>query len=73
MKVSFERDKVVSVKELLVLGTNKGFLTFKEIDDGLSKHISDKDEIDAILSLIEQSNIEIVENEKKYQTGVRVK
>ncbi len=67
MKVSFERDKVVSVKELLVLGTNKGFLTFKEIDDGLSKHISDKDEIDAILSLIEQSNIEIVENEKKYQ------
>lgn len=67
MKVSFEREKVVSVKELLVVGTNKGFLTFKEIDDGLSKYISDKDEIDAILSLIEQSNIEIVENEKKYQ------
>ena len=67
MKMNVEREKVISVKELLTLGTNKGFLTFKEMDDNLSKHILDKEEIDAVLSLIEQSNIEIVENEKKYQ------
>ncbi len=67
MKSSFEREKVVTVKELLTVGSNKGFLTFKEIDDGLSSYIMDKEEVDAILSLIEQSNIEIVENEKKYQ------
>ena len=67
MKISLEREKVVSVKELLVVGTNKGFLTFKEIDDGLSKYIVDKEELDAILNLVEQSSIEIVETEKKYQ------
>ncbi len=67
MKINIEREKVISVKELLTLGTNKGFLTFKEMDDNLSKYILDKEEIDAVLGLIEQSNIEIVENEKKYQ------
>ena len=67
MKLNIEREKVVSVKELLTVGTNKGFLTFKEIDDGLSKYATDREEVDAILSLLEQSNIEIVETEKKYQ------
>lgn len=67
MKTNIEREKVVSVKELLTLGTNKGFLTFKEIDDSMSKYVIDKEEVDAILSLVEQSSIEIVENEKKYQ------
>ncbi len=67
MKTNIEREKVVSVKELLTLGTNKGFLTFKEIDDSMSKYVTDKEEVDAILSLVEQSSIEIVENEKKYQ------
>ncbi|MEI6080278.1 MAG: RNA polymerase sigma factor RpoD [bacterium] len=62
-----EKEKIASVKELLSLGVGKGFLTFKEIDDNLSKHIIDKEELDAILHLLEQNSVEIVENEKKYQ------
>ena len=66
MRSTVEKEKVASVKELLKLGIGKGFLTFKEIDDGLSQLIKDKEEVDAILHLVEQSAIEIVENEKKY-------
>lgn len=62
-----EKEKMTSVKELLNLGAGKGFLTFNEIDDNLPKTIIDKEELDAILHLIEQNSIEIVENEKKYQ------
>ncbi|MEI6092553.1 MAG: RNA polymerase sigma factor RpoD [bacterium] len=62
-----EKEKMASVKELLNLGVGKGFLTFKEIDDNLSKTIIDKEELDAVLHLIEQNSLEIVENEKKYQ------
>ncbi|MCX6111740.1 MAG: sigma-70 family RNA polymerase sigma factor [Proteobacteria bacterium] len=66
-KNTVEKEKIDSVKELLSLGVGKGFLTFKEIDDNLSKCIVDKEEMDAILHLIEQNSVEIVENEKKYQ------
>jgi RNA polymerase primary sigma factor len=62
-----EKEKIASVRELLSLGIGKGFLTFKEIDDNLSKQIVDKEELDAVLHLLEQNAIEIVENEKKYQ------
>lgn len=62
-----EKEKMTFVKELLNLGAGKGFLTFNEIDDNLPKTIVDKEELDAILHLIEQNSIEIVENEKKYQ------
>ncbi|MFH1223447.1 MAG: RNA polymerase sigma factor region1.1 domain-containing protein, partial [Pseudomonadota bacterium] len=64
---NFEKEKVESVKELLSLGVSKGFLTFKEINESLSQFVTERDELDAILFLIEQSTIEIVETEKKYQ------
>jgi len=64
---TLEKEKVNSVKDLLSVGVTKGFLTFKEINDSLSQFISEKEELDAILYLIEQSTIEIVESEKKYQ------
>ena len=66
IKNSAEKEKIASVKDLISLGVGKGFLTFKEIDDGLSI-IVDKEELDAILHLFEQNSIEIVESEKKYQ------
>ena len=66
-KNTVEKEKMETVKDLLSLGVGKGFLTFKEIDDNLSKFIVDKEEMDAILHLIEQNSVEIVENEKKYQ------
>jgi RNA polymerase primary sigma factor len=65
-KNSVEKEKISSVKELISLGVGKGFLTFQEINDGLSSNI-DKEELDAILHLFEQNSIEIVESEKKYQ------
>ncbi|MBN1115084.1 MAG: RNA polymerase sigma factor RpoD [Oligoflexia bacterium] len=63
---SIEKAKEASVRELIGLGLSKGFLTFNEIDDTLPSDISEKEEIDAILLLIEQRGIKIVENEKKY-------
>ncbi len=66
VKNSAEKEKIKSLKELISLGTGRGFLTFKEINDGLITEV-DKEELDAILHLIEQNSIEIVESEKKYQ------
>lgn len=65
-KQVINKERENAVKELLSTGSNKGFLTYKEIDDVLPKDITEETELNAILLLIDSSNIEIVENEKKF-------
>jgi RNA polymerase primary sigma factor len=61
-----DQHKKEAVRELLFLGKSKGFLTFEEINDGLPKDINTKEEIDAILLIVDQNGIHMVENEKKF-------
>jgi RNA polymerase primary sigma factor len=64
--ISLDSKRESSIKELLSLGKNRGFLTFEEINTILPESVNEKEEIDAILFFLEKSDVKIVENEKKY-------
>lgn len=64
--INLDSKRESSIKELLSLGKNRGFVTFEEINIILPEEIKEKEEVDAILFFLEKSEIKIVENEKKY-------
>ncbi|MCB0403849.1 MAG: RNA polymerase sigma factor RpoD [Bdellovibrionales bacterium] len=62
--------KLSKRKELLKLiqaGKKKGFLTYQEINEAIPEEIVESDDLDSVMSLIEENNIEIVESEKKWK------
>ncbi len=60
-------EKKKEIQKLIASGKDKGFLTYEEINDGLPKNISDTEQLDEIMTLIEENAIEVVENEKEYK------
>ncbi|MCB0417932.1 MAG: RNA polymerase sigma factor region1.1 domain-containing protein, partial [Bdellovibrionales bacterium] len=62
--------KLSKRKELLKLiqaVKKKGFLTYQEINEAIPEEIVESDDLDSVMSLIEENNIEIVESEKKWK------
>ncbi len=60
--------KLEKKKELLKListGKEKGFLTYEEINEALPEELIESEEIDEVMTLLEENDIEIVENEKQ--------
>jgi RNA polymerase primary sigma factor len=60
-------DKKKELQKLVLLGKEKGFLTYEEINDALPEEIAESDSIDEVMSLLEDNDIEIVENEKQFK------
>lgn len=60
-------DKKKELQKLVTLGKEKGFLTYEEINDALPEEISESDSIDEVMTLLEDNDIEIVENEKQFK------
>ena len=58
-------EKKKEIQKLLSLGKEKGFLTYKEINDGLPEEIIESEALDKVMGMIEENEIEIVENEKQ--------
>ncbi len=63
-------EKKKEIQKLLSLGKEKGFLTYKEINDGLPEEIIESEALDKVMGMIEENEIEIVENEKQVK-GVK--
>lgn len=61
-KTKLEQKK--ELQKLIAAGKEKGFLTYEEINDGLPDGL-ESDELDEVMSLLEDADIEIVENEKQ--------
>jgi RNA polymerase primary sigma factor len=62
-------DKKKELKKLIALGKEKGFLTYEEINDALPEDVTDSEEIDEVMALIEENEIEVVENEKQLKAN----
>ncbi|NBX93079.1 MAG: RNA polymerase sigma factor RpoD [Proteobacteria bacterium] len=60
-------DKKKELQKLVILGKEKGFLTYEEINDALPDEITESDSIDEVMTLLEDNEIEIVENEKQFK------
>ena len=60
-------DKKKELQKLVVMGKEKGFLTYEEINDALPEEITESDSIDEVMTLLEDNDIEVVENEKQFK------
>ncbi len=53
------------VADLVKLGKSKGFVTYDEVNDALDDDVTDEGEIEAVLSLLRDSKVEIREDESE--------
>jgi RNA polymerase primary sigma factor len=60
-----ELKKKKELQKLITAGKEKGFLTYEEINEALPEELIESDEIDEVMTLIEENDIEIVESEKQ--------
>jgi len=58
-------EKKKELQKLISSGKEKGFLTYEEINDALPEDITETEQLDEVMALIEENDIEVVENEKQ--------
>lgn len=61
--------KYAGVKELLVLGKERGYLLYDEVNDALPDDISSAKDLDNIFYLLGESGIEIIDSEEELQVS----
>jgi RNA polymerase primary sigma factor len=61
-------EKKKELQKLITAGKEKGFLTYEEINEALPEEITESEELDEVMALIEDNDIEIVESEKQLKT-----
>ena len=62
-------EKKKELQKLIAVGKEKGFLTYEEINEALPEEVVESDELDEVMTLIEDNDIEIVESEKHLKGG----
>jgi len=64
-------DKYDEVKELMMMGKERGYLLYDEVNDLLPEGICSSDELDSIFSLFGSAGIEVIESEQKFLEEVK--
>ena len=64
-------DKYEGLKELLVLGKEKGYLLYDEVNDALPDDIQSAEELDAIFELFGNAGIEVIDSEQQFDVTQR--
>jgi hypothetical protein len=52
-----------TLKSLLEIGETKGFVTFQQVFNAVTKEKSDPERLDKLLTLLEEHGIEIIDDE----------
>ncbi|MDR1728544.1 MAG: RNA polymerase sigma factor RpoD [Acidobacteriota bacterium] len=60
-------DKYDEVKELILMGKERGYLLYDEVNDILPEGVCSSDELDSIFSLFGSAGIEVIDAEQKFQ------
>ena len=60
-------DRYDEVRELMIMGKERGYLLYDEINDSLPEGIYTSDELDSIFSLFASAGIEVIEGEQEFQ------
>ncbi len=64
-------DKYEGLKELLVLGKEKGYLLYDEVNDTLPDDIQSAEELDVIFELFGNAGIEVIDSEQQFDVTQR--
>ena len=59
-------DRYDEVRELIVMGKQRGYLLYDEINDSLPENICSSEELDSIFSLFGSAGIEVIDPEQEY-------
>jgi len=62
-------DKYDGVKDLIILGKEKGYLLYDEINDILPPDISSAEDLDNIFDLFGNAGIEVIDSEEAFHAG----
>jgi RNA polymerase primary sigma factor len=60
-------DRYDAVRELIIMGKQRGYLLYDEINDSLPEGTCSSDELDSIFSLFGSSGIEVIDPEREFQ------
>ena len=60
-------DKYDEVRELFVMGKERGYLLYDEVNDLLPEGICSSDELDSVFSLFGSAGIEVIDTEQEFQ------
>ncbi len=60
-------DKYDGVKELIILGKEKGYLLYDEVNDALPDDIHSSDDLDSIFYLFGDAGIEVIDSEQQFE------
>ncbi len=60
-------EKYDEVRELIIMGKERGYLLYDEVNDLLPEGICSSDELDSIFSLFGSAGIEVIDTEQKFQ------
>ena len=61
-------DRYEEVRELIIMGKQRGYLLYDEINDSLPEGICSSDELDSIFSLFGSAGIEVIDPEQEFQS-----
>ena len=64
-------DMYEGVKELLVLGKEKGYLLYDEVNDALPDDIQSAEDLDAIFGLFGNAGIEVIDSQQQFDVTQR--
>jgi RNA polymerase primary sigma factor len=65
-------DRYNEVRELIIMGKQRGYLLYDEINDSLPEGTCSSDELDSIFSLFGSAGIEVIDPEQEFQNdGVK--
>ena len=60
-------DKCNEVRELIIMGKERGYFLYDEVNDLLPEGICSSDELDSVFSLLGSAGIEMIDTEQKFQ------
>jgi RNA polymerase primary sigma factor len=64
-------EKYDEVRELILMGKERGYLLYDEVNDMLPEGICSSDELDSIFSLFGSAGIEVIDSEQKFGDDVK--
>ena len=67
LRVLSIEDRYDEVRELIIMGKQRGYLLYDEINDSLPEGICSSDELDSIFSLFGSAGIEVIDPEQEFQ------
>ncbi len=60
-------EKYDEIRQLIIIGKEKGYLLYDEVNDALPPDFTSSDELDDLFSLLGNAGIEVVDSEQKYR------